>query len=155
MRRSPRRRRTTSRGTFPLRVNTPAIVAVIALAGFVVGALLSTTWRQSETPIEGAGNVVLQVTRSPVCPVETAPPAPECTPAPLADVTVVIVGLEGPIGSPRSTADGIIILDLRPGTYAVTPQPLEGFLTAAPAFELVVPPEGIVRHAITYDSGIR
>lgn len=115
------------------------------------GAL--TSLRADSEPM---ANVTLVVVRSPVCPVEIFPPDPACVPAPVADVAVRVVGVDGLIGTPHTTVDGTIILALEPGTYAITPQPVEGFLTTAPAFELVVPNDGsLVRHTITYDTGIR
>ena len=117
----------------------------------IFGAL--TSLRADSEPM---ANVTLVVVRSPVCPVEIFPPDPACAPAPVADVAVRVVGVDGLIGTPYTTVDGTIILALEPGTYAITPQPVEGFLTTAPAFELVVPNDGsLVRHTITYDTGIR
>lgn len=124
-------------------------VGIAALLLF--GAL--TSLRGDSEPM---ANVTLVVVRSPVCPVEISPPDPACAPAPVADVAVRVVGVDGLIGTPHTTVDGTIILALEPGTYAITPQPVEGFLTTAPAFELVVPNDGsLVRYTITYDTGIR
>lgn len=117
----------------------------------ILGALTSLRSDSERTP-----NVTLTVVRSPVCPVETFPPDPACAPAPVADVAVKVVGVNGPVGMPHTTVDGTIILALEPGTYAITPQPVEGFPSTAPAFELVVPDDGsLVRQTITYDTGIR
>lgn len=117
----------------------------------ILGALTSLRGDSESTP-----NVTLVVVRSPVCPVEIFPPDPACAPAPVADVAVRVVGVDGLIGTPHTTVDGTIILALEPGTYAITPQPVEGFPSTAAAFELVVPNDGsLVRHTITYDTGIR
>lgn len=129
-----------------------SLVGATGLAALIVlGALTGLRGDSESTP-----NVTLVVVRSPVCPVETFPPDPACAPAPVADVAIRVVGVDGLVGTPHTTVDGTIILALDPGTYAITPQPVEGFPSTAPAFELVVPDDGsLVRHTITYDTGIR
>jgi len=105
-----------------------------------------------------ASSVIGHITAGPICPVETVPPNPSCTPKPVAGVTVIATDSAGiEAGRAISKADGSYALELVPGRYVLTPQPLDGQSLRAPAAKSVIVQASADPLVVdfTYDTGIR
>ncbi len=93
----------------------------------------------------------------PVCPVERTPPDPACAPRPVAGASFVITGADGrEVARTTSDPDGRWTLDLPPGAYTLTPQPVVGLLGTASPMPFTVSASGpTVVADVMYDTGIR
>ncbi|HET8571999.1 MAG TPA: hypothetical protein VFN14_08925, partial [Candidatus Limnocylindria bacterium] len=59
-------------------------VPIMLLAALLAGCLAP------DTPAAGTGRLEVHAVAGPVCPVETQPPDPGCTPRPVAGATVLV-----------------------------------------------------------------
>lgn len=105
----------------------------------------------------GAVEVAGTAVAGPTCPVETASPDPACAARPVVGAEMVIRDATGNVVARASTdGDGDFRLTLPPGSYRVEPQPVEGLMGTADAFDLVVEAgEPIDDLQVAYDTGIR
>lgn len=96
---------------------------------------------------------------SPTCPVETVPPNPACAPRPVVGATVIASDASGhQVARAVSNADGYYVLDVPPGRYTLTPQPVGDQMMRAPTAKPVTVGDGTPGGAIVdfrYDTGIR
>lgn len=95
-------------------------------------------------------------TAGPVCPVEKVPPDPACAPHPVAGAVLVIRDASGSeVARVTTGADGAFLAELRPGGYAVEPQPADG-LMGTPGPQSVTVNQGVMSTIkVVYDTGIR
>lgn len=94
----------------------------------------------------------------PTCPVEPASPAPgQCAPRSVAGAVLVIADAAGrQLVRLTTAADGAFSTQLPAGSYVLTPQPVEGLMSTAPALPFVVSAEAHpVDVRVEYDTGIR
>jgi hypothetical protein len=104
----------------------------------------------------GATGIAGLITAGPVCPVETAPPDPDCAARPVADANVVIRDGDGmEVARAVTDADGAFLVALPAGDYIVEPQPVDGLLGIAAAQPATVVEGGTAEIALEYDTGIR
>jgi hypothetical protein len=69
------------------------------------------------------------VTAGPTCPVVTDPPNPSCADRPVEGAVLVVTTDAGSeVARAISDADGAFGLTLPPGTYRLTPQPVDGLM---------------------------
>jgi hypothetical protein len=99
-----------------------------------------------------SGEVRLRVVAGPVCPVETVPPKPECRPR---AVDGARIELDGPARVAVDVHGGTATVDLPPGTYTVTPEPVSGLMGTAPATTVKVVAGRTTPLRLVYDTGIR
>lgn len=102
--------------------------------------------------VTGVGGRVLA---GPACPVES-PNDPACTPRPITGAVLVIDGAGGQeVARVTTDASGQFLINLRPGSYTLSPQPVEGLIgtAAASSFTVVDGSEAFVD--VAYDTGIR
>ena len=107
---------------------------------------------------EGSSVVVGLVTAGPVCPVERDPPDPACAPRAVEGAVLVVTDSTGrEVARVTSAAAGRYEIRLQPGTYEMTPQPVEGLIgTPGPIpLRVTAPSEVPQRVDIAYDTGIR
>ena len=98
------------------------------------------------------------VTAGPVCPVERNPPDPSCAPRPVLGAVIEAVDADGhPVARATTAADGSYQLNVgETGTFAITAQPVEGFMRApAPETVTLAVPGATERVDLEYDTGIR
>ncbi len=97
------------------------------------------------------------VSAGPTCPVVRDPPDPACADRPVGGAILVIADRAGAeVARAESNADGTFAIDLAPGSYRLTPQPVEGLMgTPAPIDFDVEAGQPIVELQVAYDSGIR
>ena len=107
---------------------------------------------------EGSGTVVGLVTAGPVCPVERDPPDPACAPRPVEGAVLIVTDTTGrEVARVTSGPEGRYEINLQPGAYEMTPQPVEGLMgTPGPiSFRVTGPGEVPQRVDVGYDTGIR
>ncbi|MBA3689543.1 MAG: carboxypeptidase regulatory-like domain-containing protein [Chloroflexi bacterium] len=97
------------------------------------------------------------VTSGPTCPVETIPPDPACASRPVVGAVLVFSDAGGAeVARATSADDGTFSVELAPGAYRVTPQPVEGMMGTPAVMDVVVeagqPPTEL---QVSYDTGIR
>jgi hypothetical protein len=126
--------------------------ARLLLLATIVAVVTGCTAGETRS-VEVAGVAVA----GPVCPVETASPDPACAPRPVIGAEIAVRDAAGNVvGRARTDGDGGFSLSLAPGTYRVEPQPVEGLMGTAQAFDLVVEAgEPITDLEVAYDTGIR
>lgn len=97
------------------------------------------------------------VTAGPTCPVERDPPDPACTARPVAGAVLVFAGADGTeVARVTSAADGTFSVELAPGAYRVTPEPVDGLMgTPAPMDVEVEAGQPMTELQVSYDTGIR
>ena len=98
------------------------------------------------------------VTAGPTCPVVTDPPDPSCAERPVEGAVLVVTTDAGSeVARATSDADGAFAVTLPPGTYRLTPQPVDGLLgTPEPiSFAVLTGSAPIDLSPISYDTGIR
>lgn len=98
------------------------------------------------------------VTAGPVCPVERNPPDPSCVPRPVVGAVIEALDAAGNAVARASTAtDGSYVLTIgETGTFAITAQPVAGFMRApAPVTVTLAVPGATERVDLEYDTGIR
>jgi hypothetical protein len=113
---------------------------------------------QSGDPLpDPAGGVRGTVTSGPGCPVVTDPPDPSCADRPVAGAVIVVTNAAGvEVARSVSAVDGTYSVALDPGSWTLTPQPVEG-LMGTPAPQTVQLEIGAAALLIDfgYDTGIR
>ena len=97
------------------------------------------------------------VSAGPTCPVQRDPPDPNCAERPVAGAVLVFTDAAGTeVGRVTSAADGSFSVELAPGTYRVTAQPVEGLMgTPAPMDAEVAAGQPMTELQVSYDTGIR
>jgi hypothetical protein len=97
------------------------------------------------------------VTAGPTCPVERDPPDPDCAARPVVGAVLVFTDPDGTeVARATSAADGTFTLELAPGCYRVTAQPVEGLMgTPAPMDVEVAAGQPMTELQVSYDTGIR
>ena len=98
------------------------------------------------------------ITAGPVCPVEQAPPDPQCAPRPVEGAVVVATNASGEeVGRATSVADGSYELVVtETGSVLVTALPVAGLMgTPSPVSLTLTAPSEVHRLDFAYDTGIR
>ena len=97
------------------------------------------------------------VTSGPTCPVETQPPDPDCAARQVAGAILVVTGVDGiEVARATSAPDGTFTVELAPGAYQVTPQPVEGLMGTPAPMDVEVEAGGpMAELQVSYDTGIR
>lgn len=97
------------------------------------------------------------VTAGPTCPVEPDPPDPACAERPVAEAVLVFTDPTGTeVAHVTSAADGSFSVELAPGPYRVTAEPVEGLMgTPGPIEVEVVAGQPMTEIRVSYDTGIR
>ncbi len=97
------------------------------------------------------------VTSGPTCPVETEPPDPACAARPVAGAILVFTNADGAeVARATSAADGTFIVELAPGAYHVTAEPVQGLMgTPEPLDVQVEAGRPMTDLQVSYDTGIR
>ncbi|MEX0626948.1 MAG: carboxypeptidase-like regulatory domain-containing protein [Chloroflexota bacterium] len=97
------------------------------------------------------------VTAGPTCPVETVPPDPACAARPVAGAVLVFSDADGTeVARATSAADGTYSVELAPGAYQVTPQPVEGLMGTPALMDVEVEAgQPMTELQVSYDTGIR
>lgn len=74
----------------------------------------------TSTAPHATGILYGRVTLSPVCPVESIPPTPECAPKPyVTDIRVYTLAGKDTGTVTRTTSNGTFVLDIFPGSYSI------------------------------------
>ena len=97
------------------------------------------------------------VTAGPTCPVERDPPDPACAARPVAGAVLVFSDADGTaVARATSAADGTFSVELAPGAYRLTAQPVDGLMGTPEPMEVeVVAGEPMTELQVSYDTGIR
>jgi hypothetical protein len=108
----------------------------------------------SATPTTGVQGTV---TAGPTCPVVTNPPNPACAERPVAGAVLVFAnGAGDEVARTASADDGTFSVELAPGAYRLTAQPVAGLMGApAPMDVEVEAGQPMTRLQLSYDTGIR
>jgi hypothetical protein len=107
--------------------------------------------------LPGATGVRGTVTAGPTCPVVTDPPQPGCDERVVAGAVLVFSDARGSeVARVTSNADGTFAVELAPGTYLLTAQPVDGLMgTPAPLQVEVEAGQPMTEAQVSYDTGIR
>ena len=107
--------------------------------------------------LPGVAGVRGRATAGPTCPVETEPPDPACAERPVAGAILVFTNTAGAEAArATSAADGAFNVELAPGSYTLTAQPVEGLMgTPAPIDVVVEAAQPMTEVQVSYDTGIR
>lgn len=97
------------------------------------------------------------VTAGPTCPVERDPPDPDCAARPVVGAVLVFTDADGTeVARATSAADGTFTVELAPGAYRVTAEPVEGLMgTPTPMDVEVEAGQPMTELQVSYDTGIR
>jgi glucose/arabinose dehydrogenase len=77
------------------------------------------------------GTIAGHALAGPTCPVVKFPPDPRCADKPVVGAEIVVTDASGvEVARVRTAIDGAFSVDVPPGTYAVTAQPVEGYMRA-------------------------
>jgi hypothetical protein len=96
------------------------------------------------------------VTAGPTCPVEREPPDPACAERPVAGAVLVFSDADGTeVARATSAADGTFTVELAPGAYQVTPQPVDGLMGTPAVMDVEVEAGPPTELQVSYDTGIR
>jgi carboxypeptidase family protein len=96
------------------------------------------------------------VTAGPTCPVETVPPDPACAERPVAGAVLVLSDANGgEVARATSAADGTFSVEVAPGTYHLTAQPVEGLMGVPEPMDVTVDAGVSTELQLSYDTGIR
>ena len=108
-------------------------------------------------PLPGVSGVQGKATAGPTCPVERNPPDPQCAERPVAGAVLVFTNAAGTeVARTTSATDGAFSVELAPGAYTLTAQPVEGLMgTPAPMDVDVVAGQPMTDVQVSYDTGIR
>jgi hypothetical protein len=124
------------------------------IAALLATALFVTACNQpAPTPLPTTG-VAGTVYASPTCPVEQ----PGQSPCIRSVAGAVIVALDSggkEVARATSDAAGAYFLPLAPGTYTISPMPVEGLMGTAAEQSVTVTAGAPLRLEINYDTGIR
>ncbi len=108
------------------------------------------------TVLDPLGRLDLTALAGPQCPVQRQPPDPACEDKPVVGAEIVLTRAGSDIKIPVFTdVNGRIFVSLEPGTWIVTPQPVEGLLGTAEATEVTIRPNRVTEVVAGYDTGIR
>jgi hypothetical protein len=121
---------------------------ILAVAALTIAGCTSTR-PQATTVVSG------HVTAGPVCPVQTDPPDPACAARDVAGARVVATA-DGSRVEAVTGVEGRFALDLAPGDWIVSFEPVEGLLGVPDSVDITVKrssPSDLGE--ITYDTGIR
>jgi hypothetical protein len=137
---------------------TPRLAVASSLAALVLascggpGAGPST----STTPVPATVTVRGTVLAGPVCPVVREPPDPGCADRPVEGAVIEVSSLDGSVVA-RIVSDsaGHFTVELAPGKYQFTPQPVAGLVGTAAPVDVEVAPGSGVDQTFSYDTGIR
>jgi hypothetical protein len=117
-----------------------------------------TLTNETGDPVPDATGIQGKVTAGPTCPVVTNPPDPACAERPVAGAVLVVTNVSGEeVARATSAADGTFSVELAPGSYTITAQPVEGLMgTPAPMdVEVVALGQPMIELQVSYDTGIR
>jgi hypothetical protein len=108
-------------------------------------------------PLPDATGVRGTVSAGPTCPVQRDPPDPACAERPVAGAVLVVSDASGTeVKRVTSAADGSFSVELAPGAYRVTAQPVDGLMgTPAPIDVQVEAGQPMTELQVSYDTGIR
>lgn len=97
------------------------------------------------------------VTAGPSCGVVTDPPDPSCADRPVSGALLVVSDLSGAeVARVTSREDGTFVVELAPGSYQVTAQPVEGLMGTPAAIDFEVEAgQPMTELQVSYDTGIR
>ena len=97
------------------------------------------------------------VSSGPTCPVETQPPDPACAERPVAGAVLVFTNADGAeVARVTSAADGTFSVELAPGAYRVTAEPVEGLMGRPEPLDVEVEAgQPMTELQVSYDTGIR
>jgi hypothetical protein len=97
------------------------------------------------------------VTAGPTCPVERDPPDPACAERAVAGAILVFTDPTGAeVTRATSDAEGAFSVELAPGAYLLTPQPVEGLMGTPAAIDVQVEAgQPMTEVQVSYDTGIR
>ena len=140
-----------------MRHSPLARLALFAIVlGAVAGCAPAATPSGSPFPSVRTGRLEGIAVAGPTCPVVTDPPQSGCEDRPVEGARLIIVSEEGDEVTTATTgADGRFEVDLRPGTYEVQPQPVDGLMHTAEPVTAVVTIGDPAEITISYDTGIR
>jgi len=97
------------------------------------------------------------VRAGPTCPVERIPPDPACAERPVVGAVLVVNDAAGrEVARVTTSAGGVFALDLAPGSYHLTPEPVAGLMGTPGPIDVTVEagqPPSVLQ--ISYDTGIR
>ncbi|MGZ8563653.1 MAG: MSCRAMM family protein [Candidatus Limnocylindria bacterium] len=97
------------------------------------------------------------VIAGPTCPVVTDPPDPSCADRPVAGAVLVFRDASGvEVARASSAADGTFSVELAPGAYRLTAEPVEGLMGTPEPMEVGVEAgQPMAELTVSYDTGIR
>jgi len=97
------------------------------------------------------------VSAGPTCPVERVPPDPACAERPVAGAVLVFTGAAGTeVTRVTSAADGSFSVELAPGAYRLTAEPVDGLMGTPAPIDVQVEFGGpMTELQVSYDTGIR
>lgn len=104
------------------------------------------------------GTLVGRALAGPTCPVVSASPDPACADRPVAGATLVVRdGTGREVARLETGPDGTFAVELPPGRYAVTGEPVEGLMHAPgePVEATVIAGARSAEVLLSYDTGIR
>jgi hypothetical protein len=133
-----------------------AIVAILIVGGCNPSAGASSSGVPSAT--NATASVHGKAVAGPTCPVEPASPLPgECAPRVVTGAVLVITDAGGhEVTRITTAADGTFTVNLRAGSYTLTPQVVMGLMGVAPPISVTVSASGTAAELIVqYDTGIR
>lgn len=97
------------------------------------------------------------VIAGPTCPVVTDPPDPSCADRPVAGAVLVFSDASGgEVARAISAADGTFSVELAPGAYRLSAEPVEGLMGTPEPMEVGVEVgQPMAELTVSYDTGIR
>jgi hypothetical protein len=105
---------------------------------------------------ERTAGLVVTALASPVCPVVTDPPSPECAPRRVAAAEIAVTVPDGvELARVATGPDGKAAFSLTPGELVVIPQAVEGLPGTAPMLAVMLTAGQTMRVTANYDTGIR
>lgn len=128
------------------------------MRGFLVVALvLIAVVGCTPAPAGATYRIGGQALAGPTCPLEPASPLPgQCAPRPVSGAVLVIADDGQEVTRATTGSDGHWTASIPAGTYAITPQPVQGLLgTARPLSVTVAAGSVPTAIQIDYDTGIR
>jgi hypothetical protein len=113
--------------------------------------------REEGDDLADATGVRGTVTAGPTCPVERDPPDPACAARPVGGAVLVFTDAGGTgVARATSAADGTFSVELAPGAYRVTAEPVDGLMGTPEPIEVEVEAgQPMMDLQVSYDTGIR
>ena len=134
-------------------------VGVALTAIFVVVVIISTLEQQAQPhiPTGPESFIVGTLTAGPVCPVESRPISPPCTPRPVSGAVITVsTADQGEWARATSGPDGHYAITLHGyGTVTVTALPVRGLAHVPAPVTVTLDPGQTARVDLQYDTGIR